>query len=447
MSHFVRGHPGEAAEPGAPERDRPGRGASRLRLRDRGPETGRADARGHGSRAAPARDARRARTDVREVRPAPLHAPRRRPARHHHRAALPPGRRAAVSVRGRGARDPRRARPAARAALHRVRGGSARGRLDRPGAPRGASERASRRREGPAAERAAADRGRPLAHVSGGTPCEGADPGARLHRRARARRRVRAVDPAGARLPARGAQRRHVPQGFRGPSARDDPARLLDLHALTHPDPRRARGDPARGHRRRALVARAATAPRVPDHRGVDDDDLPQRVLPRRPASGEHPRARARPARARRLRPDGEADRRRHVAADAPVHRRSLRERGDAAETARRPRRPLPEGARGAVRLGAARALLPLLRREPAGDRPDPGDPGGVLAHLPHEPAAAHEVRDARQGDRHAGVGGRRALPGLQRLRGREAVRARSDAGALHAAADRRRARGARAGG
>ena len=32
--------------------------------------------------------------------------------------------------------------------------------------------------------------------------------------------------------------------------------------------------------------------PRVPDDRGVDDDDLPARLLPRRPAPGEHPRAR-----------------------------------------------------------------------------------------------------------------------------------------------------------
>ena len=52
----------------------------------------------------------------------------------------------------------------------------------------------------------------------------------------------------------------------------------------------------------------------------------------------------------------------------------------------------------------------------------------------------------ARQGDRDARLGRRRALPGLQRLRGREAVRARADGRALHAAARSRRARGARAG-
>ena len=32
--------------------------------------------------------------------------------------------------------------------------------------------------------------------------------------------------------------------------------------------------------------------PRLPRHRGVDDDDLPPRLLPRRSAPGEHPRAR-----------------------------------------------------------------------------------------------------------------------------------------------------------
>ena len=31
----------------------------------------------------------------------------------------------------------------------------------------------------------------------------------------------------------------------------------------------------------------------------------------------------------------------------------------------------------------AARDLLPLLRRQPVGDRPDAGDPRGVPAHLP----------------------------------------------------------------
>ena len=59
--------------------------------------------------------------------------------------------------------DPRGARPADRAALPRVRRAAARRRVDRPGAPRDAAERPPRRRQGAAAERAAADRGRPPA--------------------------------------------------------------------------------------------------------------------------------------------------------------------------------------------------------------------------------------------------------------------------------------------
>ena len=82
--------------------------------------------------------------------------------------------------------------------------------------------------------------------------------------------------------------------------------------------------------------------------RDVDDDDLPPRVLPRRPASGEHPRPLARADRARRLRPRRQAHRRRHVEADAALHRRGVREHRGAAEAPRRPRRALSEGARGA---------------------------------------------------------------------------------------------------
>ncbi len=44
-------------------------------------------------------------------------------------------------------------------------------------------------------------------------------------------------------------------------------------------------------HRRNAVRRPGATPPRRDHHRDVDDDGLPQRLLPRRPASGEHPRA------------------------------------------------------------------------------------------------------------------------------------------------------------
>ncbi len=73
----------------------------------------------------------------------------------------------------------------------------------------------------------------------------------------------------------------------------------------------------------------------------------------------------------------------------------------------------------------------------PAGDRPDPGHPRGVHVDLHDEPAAPDPLRDARQGDRDARIGRRRAVPGLQRVRGCEAVRARPDARAVHAAAYR----------
>ena len=254
----------------------------------------------------------------------------------------------------------------------------------------------------------ASDRGRSLAALPGRAAREGAHPRARLHRHARDRRRVRTLDPAGARLPPRGAQRRHLPQALRRPPARRDPARLLDVHALPRADARASStGEQLadldleqwtlQERRRLAYLITEAWMTMI----------FRTRVLPRRPASGEHPRALARAGRARRLRPRREADRRRHVAADASLHRRGRRERRRAPEAARRSRRALPEGARGAVRRRAARALLPLLRRQPERDRPDPGDPRGVLAHLPHEPAAADAVRDARQDDRDARVGRR----------------------------------------
>ena len=112
-------------------------------------------------------------------------------------------------------------------------------------------------------------------------------------------------------------------------------------------------------------------------------------------------------------------------------------------EAARRPRRPLPEGARGGVQGRAARDVLPLLRRERQRDRSDPGDPRGVPADLRDEPAPADALPAARPRDRDARLGRRRALSGLQRVRGRAAVRARVADRPLHAAADRASARAA----
>ena len=93
---------------------------------------------------------------------------------------------------------------------------------------------------------------------------------------------------------------------------------------LTHGAPRRR---PALGPRARRVADRAAPPARVHRRRRVDDDDLPARLLPRRPAPGEHPRALARADRPRRLRPLRQADRPRHVEADAALHRRDERER------------------------------------------------------------------------------------------------------------------------
>ena len=95
------------------------------------------------------------------------------------------------------------------------------------------------------------------------------------------------------------------------------PARLLELHEPARADARVPRRRPARRPRGRRLDDRAAPPPRLRHRRDLADDDLPPRLLPRRPASGEHPRALARADRARRLRARREADRPRPLEADA----------------------------------------------------------------------------------------------------------------------------------
>ena len=171
--------------------------------------------RGVRARSAPARDARRARADVREVRPAPVHEAGRRAAGHRRRAAKAPGRRQPVPVLPGRAGDRGGAGPADRAALRRVRRAADRRRVHRPGARGRSPQRPPRRREGAAPDSAEADRGRPRAALPGGEDREGPRPRARLHRRAEPRGRVRAAPCARSSTTAR---RRATPTHSTGTS-------------------------------------------------------------------------------------------------------------------------------------------------------------------------------------------------------------------------------------
>ena len=149
---------------------------------------------------------------------------------------------------------------------------------------------------------------------------------------------------------------------------------------------------------------------------------------------------RSRADRADRLRDGRTARARRHVEAHGALRRRrATRTSTPCRDALRRSASSYPREKEDEFVARAPGCLLPLLRRTALGDRPDPGDPRGVRPHLPHAAQAADTVHPPRPGYRHARLGRRRALPGLQRLRGGEAVRARSHARALHSAADRRR--------
>ena len=69
------------------------------------------------------------------------------------------------------------------------------------------------------------------------------------------------------------------------------------------------------------------------------------------------------------------------------------------------------EVAGGGVRRPPARVLLAVLRRAALRDRPDPGHPRGVPAHLRDEPPTALALRAPRQGDRDARLGRRELYP------------------------------------
>ena len=268
MEHFRDGDASAHPQDQPPVRDRAGRGPARVRLLLRA-----AQAHGHpavdlarrdgsrygvrgrvGARSPPARDARRARAHVRQVRPVAVDPARRRAAGHRRRAPRPPGRRASVPVRADPRGDRGRARAHARAGVPPLRRAADRRRVDRPGAPRDAPERRRGRGQSAAPERPAPDRVRPGAALPGRAHDQGARPRARLHRRARARRRVRPLDPAGARLQARGAPRRDLPPQLRRLGARRRAEGLSGLFERPDADPRVPGRRPARRSRLRVDV-------------------------------------------------------------------------------------------------------------------------------------------------------------------------------------------------
>ena len=230
-------------------------------------------------------------------------------------------------------------------------------------------------------ERAAPDRGRPQLM---------------LYQAARiVKERVRAldfIDAARARRRVRRARsgrssttgtRRATPRRSAGTSpatARARPARLLELHAGARAHARAARGRPARATSTLELRrSRSARELAYRDRRGVDDDDLPARLLPRRPAPGEHPRARATTASASSTSASpGSSPTTTCPAADAALHRRRDRERRGAAAAARRPRRPLPEGARGGVRAELDELYYRYYGARLSEIDPIAGDPRGL---------------------------------------------------------------------
>ncbi len=137
------------------------------------------------------------------------------------------------------------------------------------------------------------------------------------------------------------------------------------------------RGNEGRRPRPRDDAAGRASRRCTPTGGRVDDDGVPARLLPRRPAPGEHLRARFRRARPRRLRTGREADRRRHGEADHALRRRCDRERRRDPAAASRARRALRPRARAGVPRRAPGALRPLLREPALGHRPAPDHPGG----------------------------------------------------------------------
>ena len=390
-----------------------------------------------GARPPPARDARRARPDLRQVRPAALDAAGRAPAGHHRRAARPPGRRSPVPATSWPRRRSRRSsdQPIERLFLEFERD-AAGGGVDRPGAPRGAPERPPGRGQG-AAARARRARSRPTSRCSTrprGSPrsaCARSTSSTRTSSSTSSRARSARSSTTGSRA---ATPRR---SGATSPATRTctiprvywsyTRTRVLTLEYLegtqvADVDELEFTMDE---RRRLAYLMTEAWMTMIFRHGFFHGDPHPANILvlgsPEQIGLVDFGLA-------------GKLTDSDIAKADAALHRRRERERRRAAEAPRRPRRPLPARARGAVRRRAARALLPLLRRAAVRHRPAPGDPRGLRADLPHQPQAADALPAARPRGRDARLGRDRALSGLQRLRGREAVRAQPDDRALHAA-------------
>ena len=235
--------------------------------------------------------------------------------------------------------------------------------VDRPGAPSGASERRGGRGQDPASRSCEADRGRPRAAVPGGEAPARARPRARVHRPAGAGRRVRPLDPARARLRARGAERGCLLPQLRANARRRRPGGDPAVLDRPRPDARVPSRQEDLGARPSEHATGRAPRCRLSDGGRVDDHGLPPRLLPLGSPSGEHLHPRLRRARPRGLRAGGEAHRRGHGEAHPALRRCRDREHRRDSPPYARARRALRPRARAGVPGGAARALRPLLRR------------------------------------------------------------------------------------
>ena len=269
--------------------------------------------------------------------------------------------------------DPRGARAADRAALPRVRRDAARGRVDRPGAPRDAPERPATS-PSRCSGRTRRSRSRPTSR------CSTRRRGSRRSASARSTSSTRAsiVDEFARSIRQeldyrqRGPQRRGVPPNFAGHPHVAVPrvywsytrARVLTLEFLDGVQLADLDLDAwsLDQRRRLAYLITEAWMTMIFRHGFFHGDPHPANILvlaPERIGLVDFGLA-------------GQAHRRRHVEADAALHRRGERERRGAAEAARRPRRPLSEGARGASSSpSCARSTTATTARSAARDRPD----------------------------------------------------------------------------